>query len=151
MDGMYLLSQGFLTAVFCVSFALIFGLRGRMLPYTALGGVLGILTFRILEPYSTTLVSNFVAALVYALYAEGMARRLRKPASLFLIIAMLPLVPGAGIYKAIYALVEGNGDEAARFGTEALGIAAILSLAMVLVNSAARFSHEVRARRLGKR
>ncbi len=50
----------------------------------------------------------FVGALVAAVGAQLAARRLRMIATVFITIAILPMVPGLGLYRAMRALAEGQ-------------------------------------------
>lgn len=68
------------------------------------------------------------SAAVYLL-SYGLARRLKAPVSVFLIIAILPLVPGCNIYRTVYSMITGEGSTADAFaatlmmaGAIALGI-----------------------------
>ena len=50
----------------------------------------------------------FAGALVAALGAQIAARRLKMIATVFVTIAILPLVPGVGLYRAMSALATGD-------------------------------------------
>lgn len=50
----------------------------------------------------------FIGALVAALGAQIAARRLKMIATVFVTIAILPLVPGVGLYRAMSALATGD-------------------------------------------
>ena len=81
------------------------------------------------------LQSGFLACLLGAafavLYAELLARRLKTPAILFVIPAILPLVPGSFLYYAMSSAVRGQLELARSYGRQtalyALAIAAGIS------------------------
>lgn len=60
----------------------------------------------------SSLWSALVASAAVYLLAYGQARVLKAPVSIFLIIAILPLVPGANIYRTIYSMITGEGSTA---------------------------------------
>lgn len=102
----------------------------------AFGGTLGC-TFLINAPKKTALPASFTAMLGYSIYfimdamgyglissyffatvvvsiiCEILARIMHMPATIFLLSALLPLVPGYNFYCAMLALVENNGPLAA--------------------------------------
>lgn len=50
----------------------------------------------------------FLGALLAELFAYIFARLLKAPETIFLICGIIPLVPGAGIYRAVYYLISGD-------------------------------------------
>lgn len=50
----------------------------------------------------------FLGALLAELLAYIFARALKAPETIFLICGIIPLVPGAGIYRAVYYLISGD-------------------------------------------
>ena len=134
--------------IFSGAFALAYGLQQKKtVALAALGGALGWLTYDLLQVRTGTLMANFYAALVFSFYSELMARICRKPASIFLIIALLPLVPGGGIYRSMAALVEGQNAQAGAHALETLGTAALLALGVVIISSLSRVQAAWRWRR----
>jgi len=86
-----------------------------------------------MEYYTRDLfLTNFVATLFAAFFAEFLARWKKAPATVFLIPAIIPFVPGASLYFTMNYLVSGDMANAASKGTDALliflGIAVGLSV-----------------------
>ncbi|NLG24689.1 MAG: threonine/serine exporter [Clostridiales bacterium] len=81
-------------------------------------------------------VGAFLGSALVALVAEWLARRLRAPATIFLTVAIIPLVPGAGLYNTMLALVQSRPADAAAVGAQTMmaagGIALGLSIAASL-------------------
>lgn len=50
---------------------------------------------------------NFLAAVAVALVSQAMARQFKAPVILFVIPGILPMVPGAGMYRIVYSIVMG--------------------------------------------
>ncbi len=57
--------------------------------------------------------SYFFATVIISVICEILARVMHMPATIFLLSALLPLVPGYNFYCAMLALVENNGPLAA--------------------------------------
>lgn len=131
----------------CASFGFLFNVRGRMIITTALGGALGWLAYVLCSFTASDIPRYFIATLVISIYAEVMARVDKVPVIVYLIIALLPLVPGSGMYYTMdYWL---NGDEVAfvTTGSHTIMIAGALALGVVLVSSMVRLWKIMRRQR----
>lgn len=123
-------------AIGSVGFALIFRLRGRYLPLAAIGGLLNWGGYLLLFHLTGHLFfSCLVSSMAAALYAELLARRLRAPATLFLVPAVIPSIPGSNLYYTMQAAVRGNyalvGENAIGTLKWAFGIAGGISIIVV--------------------
>ncbi len=77
---------------------------------------------------------NFFAAVVSALYSEAaMARSRKYPVTSYLVISLLPLVPGAGIYYTMSLGLGGDVQAAVHKGLETAGVAGSIAVAILLV------------------
>jgi uncharacterized membrane protein YjjP (DUF1212 family) len=76
--------------------------------------ILCTVTFNDLEMvrFPGTTIGVFVASLTLAMLSEIGARILKVPATIFLIMGVYPLVPGAGIYKTATLILQNNVPEA---------------------------------------
>ena len=88
----------------CIGFTLIFNVHGKGKVICGLGGALGWLVYLLV---GETILGAFVAALSIGFYSEIMARIRRYPVTGYLLISLLPLVPGGGIYYAMRYCVMG--------------------------------------------
>lgn len=116
-----------------LGFALLFGLRRRYLFSASLGGFVAWGIYLAVNAWTGQDFLSYLAAAAFAvLYAELMARRLKTPATLFVIPAILPLVPGSSLYYAMSSAVRGDlltaRDHGIRALVYALAIAAGISL-----------------------
>ena len=131
----------------CVAYCFLFNIRGRTQLFAALGGLLGWLTFRLAAPLQNDIMQYFVATVLTAVYSESMARIAKKPATGFQIIALLPLVPGGGIFYTMEYCVIGNNSMFLSTGLHTLGIAGALAMGVLLVSTAVRMIHIARTHR----
>ena len=76
--------------------------------YTAGVGMIGWAVYLIVEVLNDgILMKNFLAAVAVALVSQAMARHFKAPVILFVIPGILPMVPGAGMYRIVYSIVMG--------------------------------------------
>lgn len=89
-------------------FSVLFHVRGWKLILAALGGGLSWTLYLVLEPaFPSEFTRYFFSAFFVAVYAEVFARRLKTPATTFLIPTIIPHVPGGALYHTMrYALMK---------------------------------------------
>lgn len=91
--------------------------------FTSLIGVNGYVIFLLM---GQSAMAYFTASLVVGLLCELAARVTRMATTLFLVSAIIPLVPGLGLYRTMMYTAEGNLQMALSTGVEtAIGIGAI--------------------------
>lgn len=82
--------------------------------------------------------SYFWGALVVAILSEILALVQKKPATIYLVPGLLPLVPGGGMFETMEATVEGSLQKALLLGFSTLTSAGAIALAIALASSGAR-------------
>ena len=82
--------------------------------------------------------SYFWGALVVAILSEILALVQKKPATIYLVPGLLPLVPGGGMFETMEATVEGTLQEALLLGFSTLTSAGAIALAIALASSGKR-------------
>ncbi len=126
-----------ITAFFgAFGFSLLFGIRRQHLLLSSLGGMLAWGIYLGINSARQSVFLSALAASIFAVgYAELLARARKCPATLFVVPAIIPLVPGSSLYYAMRHAVDGEFTEAALFGHQtlicALAIAAGISLVTV--------------------
>ena len=91
----------------CVGFTLVFNIHGVGKLICGFGGGLGWLVYLLA---GSSIVAAFLAAVAIGVFSEIMARLRRCPVTGYLLVALLPLVPGGGIYYAMSYCVAGDTD-----------------------------------------
>lgn len=120
----------------CVGFGLIFNIQGTGVIITGIGGALGWMVYLlVMEWQGNDIFAAFAAAMAIAVYSELMARVRRCPVTGYLQIALLPLVPGAGVYRAMSYCVEGDTAMFTATLLHTIGFAAALSVGAMLASS----------------
>ena len=78
--------------------------------------------------------SYFIATVVIAVICEFAARIMRMPSTIFLLTALVPLVPGYTFYCAMLAIVEHNGAAFASYGLKAVQIVAAIAVGSAITS-----------------
>ena len=79
-----------------------------------------------------------------AAYSEVLARVQKAPVTVYLLTALLPLVPGGGIYYTMERCLKGDTQGFLETGLHTLGLAGALALGVLLVSSSVRLVHFIR-------
>ena len=82
-----------------------------------------------------------------AAFAEIMARVRKYPAISYLIISVLPLIPGSSIYYTALGAMQGDMDRFIYYGTETLGTAGAMAVGILLVSTVMRIRNSRHAAR----
>lgn len=119
-------------------FSFIFNIGKRYLFYTALGGGLAWAAYVLSAAAGGRLMPYLIASMIAAVYSEIMARVLKTPVTTFVICAVIPLVPGGGMYNAMMEIVRGQYSDSLSTGITTLSIAGVIAIGIIFVASAMR-------------
>lgn len=119
-----------------LGFAIIFNVPLRHMPMASIVGGLGWVTYQIAMYYGMTIaIACFLGAFMVGLSSDIASRIRKEAATIFIIPGVLPLVPGAGTYYTMLAIVEGNLDEAAATGVQTLAMAGAIALGLLVAGT----------------
>jgi len=123
----------------CLGFCLLYNIRGYGMCFCALGGSLSWAVYLICDflgagPY----LANFFAAVALSLYGELMARIRKFPATSYIMVSLLPLVPGASIYYSLVHLLNSDPEAFTTRVVYTAGVAGSLAVGVLLVSSGFR-------------
>jgi len=116
----------------CLGFTLVFNIHGVGKLICSMGGALGWLIYLLA---GSTIFAAFLASAAVGLYSETMARLRRCPATGYLLVALLPLVPGGGIYYAMSYCVAGDTQRFLNTLLHTFGIASALAVGAMMTAS----------------
>ena len=121
-------------------FGILFNIRGRNLIFSCIGGGIGWLVLLIFQQKlnMSPTFSLFAASIIIGIYSEIMARILKSPVTTFAVCAIMPMVPGNGMYYTMYESVNGNAAKALSTGIQTLVSAGAIAVGIVLVSSGAK-------------
>ncbi|MBQ7112874.1 MAG: threonine/serine exporter family protein [Clostridia bacterium] len=125
----------------CAGFAVMFEIKKPMFILLASAtGMVSWLVFLLLHDIGSEVARYFLATMVAALFAETFARLMKAPATIFLVIGIVPLVPGGGLYYAMDALIGGNYALFAERGLDTAAFAAAIAAGVSVVTSIVRMA-----------
>ena len=126
-------AQCFFAFLGCMGFVILFNIHGRGSPLCALGGALTWAVYLIaLEWSGGELIAYFWSALFSSIYSEFLARIRKVPAITYLVIAIFPIIPGAGAYYTMNYAVRGEMELFANRGMFTAAIAGVMAVGILL-------------------
>lgn len=138
-----------MAAVGALGFSLLFKVRMRLIPACVIGAtIVWIVYCQTGNVTGEVLTRTIFAAGVSALWAEYMAKQLKAPATIFLITALIPLIPGSSLYYTMYYATLEYWQVSSYYGRMlfkyvlgiAIGVSIIQTIRQIRVN--ARKAHE---------
>lgn len=135
MDILHFILSLLFAYIACLGFGFIFHIRGRNLFITPIGGVIIWGCYLLLEmPIPSIIIRTFLATMAAAIFCEIIARILKAPVTVFMIISILPLVPGSGIYYTMQACIKRDYNAFIEKGIETIGIAGAIAVGMLIIS-----------------
>lgn len=116
--------------VFCMGLAIgvLYRIPRTVLPYASGNGVFAWLVVTGVSFLGAKLVlATFMGSLAAALSSELLARRLKKPATIFLLPGFIPLVPGRQAYATMANIVNGQYAQGVEIGVQTILIAGAIA------------------------
>ena len=140
MDIRYFFMPCFKCLVASVAFGVQFNIKPRHLIGAAIGGFGCQLIFLFAQAAGATeIFSCFTASLAITFYAEFLARKMRVPVNMYLVVGIIPLVPGRYIYETMLTLVDGDIELFLISFTNTIAIAGAVAMGVFAASSAVRF------------
>lgn len=119
-----------------VAVAVLFQVPKKHLVLAGITGAGGWLVELIAEDMTNgSIFSSFFAALLVAVLSQIFARVSKAPVTLYLVTGILPLVPGVGMYRTVYYLLQSNREQTSYYLSYTLQIAGMIALAIFVVDS----------------
>ena len=124
--------------VACLGFTLVFNIHGVGKLICGVGGALGWLIYLL---GGSSILAAFWASAAIGLFSEVMARLRRCPVTGYLLVALLPLVPGGGIYYAMRYCVAGDTQRFLDTLLHTFGMASALAVGAMMTASLFRAAY----------
>ncbi len=118
----------------CFGFSFVFRIS-KNLDFSFMGSLVGAIGWSIYLSTSylnNTFFQSFIAMLCVSIMSEALARIMKAPATIFIMIGFFPLVPGSGIYYTMLYAVQGQSDLFMQSFLNTIGISLSLALAILL-------------------
>ena len=131
-----------------MGFALLFHVRREKLLLASLGGLLAWAVYLLAGYWSgEDVVRYFTSAVVLTVYGETMARVVKCPATLFIITAAVPLIPGGSLYHTMKFFMEGNFNACSVQGLNTVLLAVSIAVGILFPTSLFQLYQKVRMSR----
>ena len=123
----------------CYGFTILFNIHGPGTLICTLGGTITWFTYlTLLDNGYNDIMAYLLSTVVAAAYSEAMARIRKYPAISYLVVAIFPLIPGAGVYYTMNHAVRGDMPNFADQGTHTIAIAGVMAVGMLMVSTIVR-------------
>lgn len=117
-------------------FSIIFNISKNQLFYCGICGASSWFVYIITLPLTNSIITaSFFGALMASILSQIFARIRKTPVTVFQIPGVIPLVPGAGMYKTLYYVVAEDYSKSNYYGMQTLQIAGCIAIAMILISS----------------
>ncbi len=119
-----------------IFYCIIMQLPKKALWISSLSSALTYIVYRVAFLSIESEYMGYLAASCFAaLSAEVLARACKMPATIFIFPAIIPLVPGLGLYRTMLCLVRSDMSGFASEGTKTLIISGIIAVTVAVVNA----------------
>lgn len=140
--------QSIFAAIGCIGFAILFNIHGKGVFIASLGGLFTWMVYMIvIRLGGSAIAANFWSSLFAGFFSEVMARVRKKPAIAYLVVAIFPLLPGAGVYYTMNYAVRRQMDLFASTGMRTAAVAGIMAVGILLVSTLFRMHAVWKAQR----
>lgn len=130
-----------------LTFGILFNIKGKKLFYSALGGGISYLFYFVLLSMGYSPISStFFVSILIGTYGEVMARVIKTPVTIFIISAIIPLVPGGGLYYTMYYTISENYSQALKYGMDTFQIAIVIVISILLVGTISKFVNKLKSK-----
>lgn len=102
------------------------------LPASAIGGAAYVLYWGLLQLGMYEPMAMFIGALLGSVLGQYCARRMHMIASIFVLLAMIPLVPGLGLYRCMSYLAQEMYSAGADAGVRAMVDVVMIALGLAV-------------------
>jgi uncharacterized membrane protein YjjB (DUF3815 family) len=119
-----------------LGFALLFKLKLKRLVIASLGGILCWGVYLIMIYFNAGIfASTLIAAIFASLYSEILARILKAPTTVFIIPAVVPLIPGSALYYTMQCAVLSDSAGVKHYALATLLYIAGIALGLSIVSA----------------
>ncbi|MDR0999698.1 MAG: threonine/serine exporter family protein [Clostridiales bacterium] len=119
-----------------ITFSVLFNVPRQELVFIGVAGALGWLAYLlIVDATGSPSIATFFASMLVTFVIRILTYARKMPIPVFLIGGLISLVPGAGIYNTMYALISEDLSGAAILGLDTLRLFGVMCIGIMLVLS----------------
>lgn len=133
---MTVIVEGICSFFACLFFAIIYNTPKKELPFCGIAGGFGyMLCFYLTKQCKMPMWGAFLGTALICIMSRYFSEKHKVPVMMYVLPAIFPIVPGAGIYYALYAFMINDIHSATNQGIDAFKIAGVIVLAMLIILS----------------
>ena len=126
-------------AIGCLGFSILFNVHGKGIGLCMLGGVVCWGAYCLTEELGGgEAMATLIASFVTAVYSEVMARLRKCPAIGYLVLGLIPLIPGSSLYYTMNYAVRGQMELFSLQGMKTIELAGLMAAGILLVSTSMR-------------
>ena len=130
-----------------LGFAMLFHVKKERLLLASLGGLLAWGVYLLMGQASDQeVVRYFVASVVLTVYAETLARLVKCPATLFIVTASIPLIPGGSLYRTMQYFMMNDLEAFSLQALTTVLLAVAIAVGMLVPTAIFQLGRRVRQR-----
>ncbi len=127
-----------------LGFAIIFKMKRRHLAAACIGGGTTWIVYLLCAHFGLDIfLSNLIVTLFASAYSEVMRNFCKTPRTVFVIPAVVPLIPGSSLYYAMSAVVAENESLAADFAVQTGLVAGAIAFGILLFTVVFHVVHKI--------
>jgi uncharacterized membrane protein YjjB (DUF3815 family) len=132
----------FYAAAATSAFSVLFGLLSVDIILAAGGAAVGQAVLQLIPPLKSPAFASFFAALAAGFYSEMAAWFRKRPATVYMIASIIPLVPGGGMYYSMLTSLQGDPATSVQIVLSTLMTAFALAAGLAIANTLGRLAFE---------
>ncbi len=131
-----------------LGFGIAFNIKGKKLFFAAVGGGISWFFYSLLLEFSFSEISAlFISSILFSIYSEVLARIFKTPVTTFVVCALIPLVPGSGMYFTMLSAINGDISKSLELGLTTLASAGTLALGVLFVSTITKLIFQFKYRK----
>lgn len=119
-----------------VFFSIMFNVNNKQLVFCGGVGAFGWFIYLLSIRSGLTVVgASFYVSVFVSISSHILAIYRKNPVTTYQVAGIIPIVPGAGMYRTLFSLIQNDSASAMRFLIETLEIAGAIAVGMLMVSS----------------
>ncbi len=138
--------------IFGIGFSLWFHVRGKQIPFCALGSMITWAVYLLVyHYYPSVFAATLAGSATSALFAQIVARTAKAPATIFQTVAVISLIPGSSLYYMMYGFITNDFSLALSKGFDLILICFGIVIGFMIIEVLSKYiwRHPSAARRNG--
>lgn len=128
--------QALIAFIACYFFSIVQYAPKKQLIFCGLSGSLSWFIYVLINKYlNNAVMATFCSAILVTALSRIFSHIRKEPSTLFLMPGIIPLVPGAGMYYTMYAILNGNMLKSYAEAVNTIKLAGVIAIGIIIVLS----------------